>query len=193
MDQIPVPICLLGILRDRLSRLAIFILAGLRSGADFAMRWVSWAISSTEVTPAGQIMTRRVLHQRKRDAEAHEKCRGAQRHHDQRLFPVLVQIFHDDTKPSLRTWFRYSPISAKGTNRRHVRLVCMPVKYLFAAAVGSTIGLLFVFTSDMFADTAMLWLMALLALIAGAKLGIFACYLFDLANGNAPNVFRSRE
>jgi hypothetical protein len=62
----------------------------------------------------------------------------------------------------------------------------MPVRYFFAAAAGAAIGLLFVFKFDLFAGTAMLWLMALLALIAGAKLGIFACYMFDMAMGNTP-------
>ncbi len=37
----------------------------------------------------------------------------------------------------------------------------------------------------------MLWLMALLALIAGAKLGIFVCYLADMVMGNAPDIRRS--
>lgn len=56
----------------------------------------------------------------------------------------------------------------------------MPIKYFLAAAAGAAIGLLFVFTSGIFAETAMRWLMALLALIAGAKLGIFVCYISDL-------------
>jgi hypothetical protein len=62
----------------------------------------------------------------------------------------------------------------------------MPVRYFLAAAAGAAIGLLFVFKSDLFAGTAMLWPVALLALIAGTKLGIFACYMFDLATGNTP-------
>ena len=68
----------------------------------------------------------------------------------------------------------------------------MPVRYFLAAAAGAAIGLLFVFKTDLFAGTAMLWLIALLALIAGAKLGIFVCYMFDMATGNAP-ALRSRS
>jgi hypothetical protein len=62
----------------------------------------------------------------------------------------------------------------------------MPIRYFLAAAAGAAIGLLFAFKTDLFAGTAMLWLMALLALIAGAKLGIFACYIADMATGKRP-------
>ncbi len=63
----------------------------------------------------------------------------------------------------------------------------MPVRYFVAAAVGAAFGLLFVFTSD-FAGAYMRWVMALLALIGGAKLGAGTYYLFDMAMGDAPDL-----
>lgn len=66
----------------------------------------------------------------------------------------------------------------------------MPVRYFFSAAVGASVGLLFVFTSDMFAEMSLRWAMALLALIGGAKLGVLACYLLDMAVENAPDINR---
>ncbi len=59
----------------------------------------------------------------------------------------------------------------------------MPVRYFFSAAAGASFGLLFVFTSDMFVGATLRWVMALLALIGGAKLGVLACYLLDIAMG----------
>ena len=49
------------------------------------------------------------LHQRKRDAEARDQRRGAQRDHDQSFFPALVQIFHVGTTLTVRIWFRGLP------------------------------------------------------------------------------------
>ena len=68
-------------------------------------------------------------------------------------------------------------------------LVDMPVRYLVAAAVGAAFGVLFVFTFD-FAATYMRWVMALLALIGGAKLGAGIYYLFEMAMGDAPKLPR---
>lgn len=65
----------------------------------------------------------------------------------------------------------------------------MPVRYFVAAALGAACGLLLVFAAD-FPGTYMRWVMALLALIGGAKLGAGACYLFDIATGDAPDITR---
>ena len=69
----------------------------------------------------------------------------------------------------------------------------MPVRYFFSAAVGASVGLLFVFMPGMFAETSLRWVMALLALIGGAKLGALACYLLDMAVGNAPDINRGYQ
>ena len=66
----------------------------------------------------------------------------------------------------------------------------MRVRYFSSAAAGAGFGLLFVFMSGMFAETSLRWMMALLALIGGAKLGALACYLLDMAVGNAPDINR---
>jgi hypothetical protein len=65
----------------------------------------------------------------------------------------------------------------------------MPVRYFVAAAVGAALALLFVSTFD-FAEPHMHWLIALLALIGGAKLGAGLCYLFDMMLGDAPGMSR---
>jgi hypothetical protein len=69
----------------------------------------------------------------------------------------------------------------------------MPVRYFLSAVLGASVGLLFVFTSNLFEETTLRWMMALLALIGGAKLGVLACYLLDLAMGKAPDISRPRQ
>jgi hypothetical protein len=65
----------------------------------------------------------------------------------------------------------------------------MPVRYFICAAAGAAFALLFVLTFD-FAEVYMQWLMVLLALIGGAKLGAGVCYLFDMMSGDAPDISR---
>jgi presenilin-like A22 family membrane protease len=63
----------------------------------------------------------------------------------------------------------------------------------FQCSGGTSIGLLFVFSSNMFAESSLRWVMALLALIGGAKLGVLACYLFDMAMGTKPDINQLRQ
>ncbi len=65
----------------------------------------------------------------------------------------------------------------------------MPVRYYIAATAGAAFGLLFISAFD-FAEPYIRWVMAVLALIGGAKLGAGTCYLFDVAMGDAPDLTR---
>jgi len=69
----------------------------------------------------------------------------------------------------------------------------MSIRYYLGAAVGASVGLCFVFSSNMFAEATLRWVMAFLALIAGAKLGVLACYLFDMAMGKVPDINPPRQ